>query len=191
VRGVARGGKGLWFKQFLQSGLEGGLVGLDRHEVITSLFKEDLLSGLHLRMQGIAQHDLAGQVQAAEHLPGRWNLIALGWSDQPTQILPLAVARVDDFPAAVTQLLAINDDQRILHGAGQSPLPIQQHPLQDRRINPGEHPGEGGFLGTAVAPRVLIAPKTQRAQLRLTEGVGELGQIVRTVAHTGGQRHDD
>ena len=55
MRGVARGGKGLWFKQVLQSGLEGRLVALDRQEKIAPLFKEDLLSGIHLGMQRVGQ----------------------------------------------------------------------------------------------------------------------------------------
>jgi hypothetical protein len=63
VRGVARGGKGLWFKQFLQGGLEGGLVAFNCQEEIAPLFKEDLLTGLHLGMQRVGQHDLAGQIQ--------------------------------------------------------------------------------------------------------------------------------
>lgn len=125
MRGVARGGKGLWFKQVLQSGLEGRLVALDRQEKIAPLFKEDLLSGIHLGMQRVGQHNLPGQIQAAQYLTGRWNLVAFGLGDHPAQILPFTVGRIHHFYAAVAHLLAINNDQRILDRANQSPLPIQ------------------------------------------------------------------
>jgi hypothetical protein len=122
---VARGGKGLWFKQVLQGGLEGGLVALNRQEVIAPLLKEDLLTSFHLGMQRVGYHQLAGQIQAAEHLPGRWDLVALGLGDDPTQILPLAVGRIDHFHAAMTHLLAIDNDQGVLNRAAQSLLPLQ------------------------------------------------------------------
>jgi hypothetical protein len=112
-------------KQVLQSLLEGRLVALDRQEEITPLFKKDLLSGLDLSMECIGQHELAGQVQALEHLAGCRDLVTLGLSDHPAQILPLAVGRVDHFHAAVTHLLAIHNDQPILDRAGQAPLPLQ------------------------------------------------------------------
>ena len=54
MRGVARGGKAPLFQQVLQSGLEGRLVAFDRHEVIAPLFKEDLLSGVHLGVRRVA-----------------------------------------------------------------------------------------------------------------------------------------
>ena len=41
------------FKQFLQSGLEGGLVALNREEEIAPLFKKDLLTGVHLGVQRV------------------------------------------------------------------------------------------------------------------------------------------
>jgi hypothetical protein len=53
-RGETRGGKTLWLKQVLQRLLEGFLVGFDRHEVIASLCKEDLLTGLDLRVRRVA-----------------------------------------------------------------------------------------------------------------------------------------
>src|SRR5882672_10013442 len=78
LRGRTRGGKRLLFKQVLQRPLKGRLVGLDRQEIITSLFKKELLRRLDLSMECIGQHDLAGQVQALEHLAGGWDLVALG-----------------------------------------------------------------------------------------------------------------
>ena len=106
------------------------MVALDRHEVIAALFKENLLTGFYLSMQGITQHDLAPQIQAAEHLAGRRNLVALGLGDHSAQILALAVGRIDHFHAAVTHLLAVNNNQGVLDRASQSPLPTQEHPLQ-------------------------------------------------------------
>ena len=191
MRAVAPGGKGLWFKQALESALEGGLVAFNRQEVIAPLLVENLLGALHLGVQGIAQHDLAGQVQALEQLAGRGNLVALGRGDHPAQILAGAIGGVDHFHPAVAHLLAIDDDQSVLDGAGQPRLPGQEHPLQHRRIHRRQHPGKGGLFGVAIAPRLRLAPKTQGTQLPLAERVGELGQIVGPLAHARGQGHDD
>jgi len=54
LAGEVRGGKILFFKQVVQSALEGFLVGFDRHEIIASLLKEDLLTGLYLGVGRIA-----------------------------------------------------------------------------------------------------------------------------------------
>lgn len=111
-------------EQALQSFLEVGLVGLDRQEVMASLLIKDLLGGLHLRVHGIGQHDLAAQLQAPQQLAGGRNLIALGRRDDPAQILSLAAGRIDHFDAAMAHFLAIDNDQRVLDGTGQPALPI-------------------------------------------------------------------
>ena len=191
MRALAGGGKHLSREQVLQGGLEGGLVGLDRQEVVAPLFVENLLGGFHLGVPRVAQHDLAAHIQAAQQLAGGRNLVALGRGDHPAQKLPRSVGGVDHLHAAVAQLLAIDDDQGVLDGAGQSFLPGQQHRFEHRRIHRREHPGEGGLLGATIASRVLIAPEVQCAQLRLAERVGELGQIIGTQAHAGGHRHDN
>lgn len=59
------------------------MVGLNRHEVIGSLLKEDLLTGFHLGVGGVAEDDFAGQVQTAEQLASRGDFVALGLRDEP------------------------------------------------------------------------------------------------------------
>jgi len=54
LAGEVRGGKILFFKQVVQGALEGLLIGFDRHEIIASLLKEDLLTGRHLGVGRIA-----------------------------------------------------------------------------------------------------------------------------------------
>ena len=131
----------------LEGGWEGGLVGLDRQQVVAPLFVENLLGGLHLGVPRVAQHDLAGHIQAAQPLAGGRNLVALGRGDHPAQKLPRSVGGVEHLHPAMAQLLAIDDDQGVLDGASQTRLPAQQHRLEHRRIHRREQPGEGGLWG--------------------------------------------
>ena len=101
------------------------MIAFDGHQEVTALLVEDLLGGFDIRMQGIDQDGLARQVQLSEHLPRSGDLIALTLSDDAAEEASRAADRVDHFHAAVPHLLAINDDQRVLDGARESPLPIQ------------------------------------------------------------------
>lgn len=89
--------------------MEGLLVALNRHEVIAPLFKEDLLSRLHLGVGRIAQDDFAGQVQVAEQLARGRDLVALGLGDHAAQKLPRATGGIDHFHAAMAHFLTIDD----------------------------------------------------------------------------------
>ena len=89
--------------------LEGLLVALDGHDVITSLLKEDLLARFHLGVGGVAQDDLARQVQAAQQLPRSRDFVALGLGDHPAQKLAAAGGGIDHLHAAMTHFLTIHD----------------------------------------------------------------------------------
>jgi len=150
VRWPAGGGEKLFFEQVLQGGLEGGLIGFDRHEVIAAFLKEDQLPGFHLSVQCVGQHDFAVQIQTAEHLPGRRNLIALGLGNDSPQVLPMAVGGIDHLDATVPHFLAIHNHQIVLNGPSQSLLPSQEDPFQRAGVHAREQPGKGGFLGAAM-----------------------------------------
>ena len=64
VLAVGRGGKTLFCKQVFQVGLDGGLVALDRQQIIGALFEKDLLPGFLLGMHGIGDQDLPQEVLA-------------------------------------------------------------------------------------------------------------------------------
>lgn len=140
----------------------------------------------HLGVQGIGQHDLARQIQALQQLaPGR-DFVALGVGHDTAQEPSGGVDRVDDLHSAVPDLFAVDDHNPILGRSQELILPLQQHPLQGLIIDPVQEAAEGGRLGTAAIARSPIASESQGAQLGFTQGVGVLGQVLRTAPHALG-----
>jgi len=166
------------------------LVALDCQQIVPPLLVEDLLGRLHLRVQGIGQHDLAHQILLAEQLARGRDFVALGVGHDTAQEAPGGVDGIDDLHPAVPDLFAVDDHDPILGRSQELILPAQQHPLDGLVIDPVQEAGEGGRLGTADVSGVDVVSESQGAQLGLTQGVGVLGQVLGASAHALGQGHD-
>ena len=111
---MGRGGKSLFHKQGFEGFLERRLVALDREQIVAPLLIKNLLGRFGLRVQRIAQHDLAQQILLAQQLaPGR-DFVALGLRDDTAQKASRGVDRVDDLHPAVADLLPVEDHNPIL-----------------------------------------------------------------------------
>jgi hypothetical protein len=58
---VGRGEEALLAEQVFQSRFEGGLVALDRQQIVPASLEEDVLPGFTLGMHRVGDHDLAPQ----------------------------------------------------------------------------------------------------------------------------------
>lgn len=85
MRGVGRGGKGLFGEQRRERLAEILLVLFDRQQVLAALVIEDLAGRRHLRMRGIGQHDLPHDVQLGQLRACRRDFIAAGRHQGRTQ----------------------------------------------------------------------------------------------------------
>jgi len=66
-------------EQLFEVLVKGRLIAFDRHEVITSALKENLLRGLVMGVEGIGQDDFVPQVLRVQNQPRGGDLIGLGW----------------------------------------------------------------------------------------------------------------
>ena len=112
MRVVGGGGKTLWGQQRLQS------------------LKEDLARMGHLGVGGIAQHDLACQVQLGQLLAPGGDFIAARPHQSRTQPATGAVHGAERLHIGVADFLAVDDDQAVLPRPQDLLLPQQEHLLQ-------------------------------------------------------------
>ena len=96
--------------------VKGGLVPLDRHEVISPALKENLLRGLKVGMEGVNQDDFVHQILRGQNHARGGDLIGFRWGDDAAQKAALGVDGIDDFHLGVTHFLAIDDDDAVLRG---------------------------------------------------------------------------
>ena len=139
------------------------MVALDGQQIVPSLLVEDLLGRFHLRVQGIAHHDLAQQILLEQQLAPGWDFVALRIGHDTAQEASGGVDRVDDLYAAVPDLFAVEDHDAILGRSQEVMLPLQEDPLDGLLIDPMQEAGEGGRLGTAEVSGVGVVSESQGA----------------------------
>ena len=115
LRAVGRGGKTLFGQQRGESFKEGLLIFLNRQQVIGALLIENLLHGLHLRVGGMGQHDLAHHVQLGQLRARGRDLMAAFLDHGGAQPATRATDGADRLHVGMTDSLAVEDYQPVLH----------------------------------------------------------------------------
>lgn len=113
---VGGGGKTLFGEQFFEGFVKSRLIAFDGHEVISPTFKEDLLRGLMVGVEGVGQDDFAHQILRLQKQSGGGDLIGFGWSHDTTQEPALRIDGIDNFHSGVTHFLAVHNDDLVLRG---------------------------------------------------------------------------
>ena len=112
--GVGRGGKTLFGEQRFEGLVKGRLIAFDRHEVISPAFKENLLRGLMVGVERVAQDDFVPQVLRVQNQPRGGDLIGFGGSHDTAQKPALGVHRIDNLHSGMTHFLTVHNDDRVL-----------------------------------------------------------------------------
>ena len=190
MRGVGGGGKALSGKQVGEVGLEGGLVALDRQQIVPASLEEDLPGRFILGVQRVGHRDLALQGWPAQQLARGRDFVAPGGGHDTAQKTSLRVHGIDDLHPGVTQFLAVENDDPILTGAQDLLLPAQEHRLDPIVIDLRQHPAEGGLAGAPRLAGVRVGTEAQGAQLGRTQRVGVVGQVLGATHDPLGGGHD-
>jgi hypothetical protein len=101
-------------KQRFEGLAKGRLIAFDRHEVISSAFKENLLRGLMVGVERIGQDDFVHQVLLVQNQPRGGDLIGFGWGHDPAQKPPLGVHSMDNLHPGMTHFLTVHHDDLVL-----------------------------------------------------------------------------
>ena len=145
---MGRGGKTLFDEQVFQGRFQGGLVALDREQIVPASLEEDVLGRFILGVHCVGHHDLAPQRLAAQQLAGGGDFVGLGRRDHTAQKTALGIDSIDDLHSGVTDFLAIDDDDPILPGAQKLILPAQECPFHLVVVDLMQHAGKGGLPRT-------------------------------------------
>lgn len=120
---MGRGGKTLLAEQVLQGRFEGGLLALDRQQIVPASLEEDVLGRFILSVHRVGHRDLVPQRLPAQQVADGGDFVGLGGCDHAAQKASLGINGIDDLHPGVTHFLAIDDDHPILPGAQELILP--------------------------------------------------------------------
>jgi len=115
VRGVGRGGKALLGQQRGEGFKESLLIFLNGQQVIGALLIKNLFSGLHLGVGGIGQHDLIDHVEFGQLRARGRDFMAAFLDHGGAQPATRATDGADRLHVGMTDFLAVEDYQPVLH----------------------------------------------------------------------------
>src|SRR5271166_1228586 len=158
----------------------GGLVPLDREQIIGAVFQDQSAGGFILGVQGVQRDEPAFELQVLKQLSRHGNFVSLLVHQCTAQVV---LARYGDRAqnrgaAAVPGFLAIQYDQLIL-GCRAAPLLLdgQNGLLHLRGVDALEHPAKGRLCRSGILA-LAITPDTKGAALGLAQAPGKLGDVL-------------